>query len=540
VPRPTLGQLWSFLAVALPALAALLVPMPAVDLAYQLRAGSEILAGRGIPTVEAWTFTAAGTPWLDQQWGAQALLAGVFQLGGWTGLVLLRAGLVALTFGLLFRVVRSAWSIASVRAGGSSIASSARTAALVTLLAFVVSMPALALRPQLFAIVLFAATLVILIERAEHARRLWLLPIIAALWANLHGSFPLVIVLVAIAWLDEVALLREPLPAGVAPPRLRARLRGSTGLAIIGAASALATLLTPFGIDTWRYIENLARDPEITRQVSEWQPPSPLDPAGALFYVSVLVVLGVVAFRFRVDRGRPGARFLAPIVAIVVFAALGTITGRGLAWWALVAPVAMVQLQPGLRLADAAAVGLPRVRARTARESAAGENRQSPLNAWLIVVLVLAGVVMLPPLRDTGPAGLPNGTLSFAPQGIAAKLRELVSSETVSRGAHVWNPQTWGSWLEHAVPDLAYAVDSRIELFQPPVWSDVQAVENGDGEWLSILERLDVDVAIFRSDQLDRSEVLVNAPDWLQCYADDEGSIFLSMTRLDLPPGACR
>ncbi|HET9853051.1 MAG TPA: hypothetical protein VFP56_11175, partial [Candidatus Limnocylindrales bacterium] len=282
---PTLGQLWVFLAIALPALASLLVPMPAVDLAYQLRVGADILAGGGIPTVDTWTFTAFGTPWLDQQWGAQAILAAVYQAAGWTGLALLRAGLVALTFALVLRAVRSAWSIASVRAGGSAIASSARTATLVVLLAFVVAAPALALRPQLFAIVLFAATQVILIERAEHPRRLWLIPVLAALWANLHGSFPLVIILVGLAWIDEVALLREPVP-GQPERRLRARLLGSTGLAIIGAVATVATLLTPFGIDAWRYIENLARNPSITSQVSEWRPPSPLEPAGALFYLS--------------------------------------------------------------------------------------------------------------------------------------------------------------------------------------------------------------------------------------------------------------
>ena len=98
---PTLGQLWSFLAVALPALAALLVPMPAVDLAYQLRAGADMLASHAIPTTDTWTFTVYGTPWLDQQWGAQVLLALVFQWTGWTGLAVLRAALVALTFALV-------------------------------------------------------------------------------------------------------------------------------------------------------------------------------------------------------------------------------------------------------------------------------------------------------------------------------------------------------------------------------------------------------------------------------------------------------
>ena len=137
---PTLGQLWTFLAVFLPALAALLVPMPAVDLAYHLRAGGEILGSGQLPTVDTWTFTVAGTPWLDQQWGAQVLLTTVFDaVLGWTGLAVLRAFLVGLTFWLVLGAIRSAWSIASVRAGGSAIASSARTATLITIAFFVVS-----------------------------------------------------------------------------------------------------------------------------------------------------------------------------------------------------------------------------------------------------------------------------------------------------------------------------------------------------------------------------------------------------------------
>jgi hypothetical protein len=355
---PTLGQLWTFLGFALPALAALLVPMPAVDLAYQLRAGAAILAGEGIPTVEAWTFTVAGTPWLDQQWGAQVLLAGTYQLGGWTGLAILRAALVGATFALVLAAVRAAWSRASVRSGGSATASSARTATLVVLIAFVVAAPALALRPQLFAIPLFAATALILVQRADHPRRLWLIPIIAAAWANLHGSFPLVVVLIGLAWLDEVTLIREPGPAGRTQRHLPQRLLGSTGLALIGAISAVATLATPFGIDGWRYIENLARNPAITARVSEWRPPSPLDPSGAVFYLSLVLVLGMVAFRVRSDRGRPPARFLAPILSVIGFGLLGAVTGRGLAWWAIAAPIALVSLQPGLRLADLKAPGL--------------------------------------------------------------------------------------------------------------------------------------------------------------------------------------
>jgi len=519
---PTLGQLWGFLGVFLPALAALLVPMPAVDLAYQLRAGAEILAGNGIPDHDTWTFTVAGTPWLDQQWAAQVLLAAVFQVLGWTGLAVLRAALVGLAFWLLLGAIRSAWSIASVRAGGSAIASSARTATLVTIAFFVVATPAFALRPQLLAIVLFAATVRILVERSSHPRRLWLIPFMAIAWANLHGSFPLIVVLVALAWLDEVALLRVPPPPGHPRPALRRRLLGSTGLAIIAAISALATLINPFGLDVWGYIANLARDPQITTEVSEWQPPSPLDPAGFLFYVSLVVVLGVVAFRFRTDQGRMPARFFGPLVSVGLFALLGIVTGRGLAWWAIAAPVAMVQLQPGLKLADVRFRGLPTLRARTAREASASEARRSPLNMLVMGVLVVFAVALLPFWRPTGAAGVPILALSDAPQGIAAKLHKLGD-------VRVWAPQTWGSFLEWAAPKIRVALDSRIELFPPPVLADADEVAGAATGWLSTLAVRKVDVLVVRAGQTSAAQLrdLKAAGSWVQAYEDDDGSIWV-------------
>ena len=525
---PTLGQLWAFLGVFLPALAALLVPMPAVDLAYQLRAGGDILAGHGIPASDTWTFTVQGTPWLDQQWGAQVLLAGVFQVLGWTGLALLRAALVGLTFWLLLGAIRSAWSIASVRAGGSAIASSARTATLITIAFFIVAAPALALRPQLFAIVLFAATVRILVERSRNPRRLWLIPFLAIAWANLHGSFPLVVVLVALAWIDEVALLRVPPPPGHPQPALRRRLLGSTGLAIIAAVCALATLVNPFGVDAWGYIVGLARDPEITSAVSEWQPPSPLDPAGFVFYLSLVAVLLVVAFRFRTDQGRTSARFFGPLVSVGLFGLLGVITGRGLAWWAIAAPVAMVQLQPGLKLADVRFRNLPTLRARTAREASASEGRRSRLNLLVMVVLVIFAMALLPILRPTGAAGVPVLTLTEAPQGIAAKLEKLVKGGGLPRAARVWAPQTWGSFLEWAAPDIKVALDSRIELFPPPVLADADEIAGASTGWLSTLAVRKVDALVVRSGPNGARQLrdLQGPVSWQKVYEDDDGSIW--------------
>ena len=148
----SLRALWWFLAIALPVLASLIAKISTVDLAYQLRAGAEILATGRIPTTDTWTFTMAGQPWVDQQWAAQVILRGVEVIGGWLGLGVFRAVLVGAIFG--------GTCLIAVRRGLD-----VRTAAILSLLAFVVAAPALALRPQLLGMLCFVGVLLLVVER---------------------------------------------------------------------------------------------------------------------------------------------------------------------------------------------------------------------------------------------------------------------------------------------------------------------------------------------------------------------------------------
>ena len=259
----TLGRLWLVVAIALPALIALLVPLPAVDLAYQVRAGDEILRTGALPGADTYTFTIAGAPWTDQQWLAQVLLAAGYRLGGWEVLAVLRAALVAGAFGLL------AWT-AMLRGAGP------RTAAVLSLIAFALAAPALALRPQLFGIVVFAVLLMLAAARVRSPRVWWFAPLLVAMWANLHGSFVLGPLLLAYVWLDDLV-----------------RGRPATASLIVLLAGTAATLLNPFGLGAWSYAAGIGSSPVITQQVSEWQRTTPLTVPGLLFYMSALAALAV-------------------------------------------------------------------------------------------------------------------------------------------------------------------------------------------------------------------------------------------------------
>ena len=502
VLRPTLAELWTFLAIALPVLASLIAAMSAVDLAYQLRAGAEILGGAGIPAVDAWTFTATGVAWFDQQWGAQVLLAQVHALAGWTGLVLLRAALVGFISGLILLAIR-------MRAPGMH----PRTAALLALAAFVVMAPALALRPQLLAMALFALTLALLAARRAHPRAIWLVPVIAAAWANLHGSFILAPGLVGIALIEEIGD-RD----AVGRPGARAGARAGSGrMLIVLIATVAATVVTPFGWRVWEYAVGIARNAQITAQISEWQPPRFTDVPGLLFWGSVvLTVVAVVRLATRGWRIRPQA-----LVGLIGFALLGALASRGVAWWPGVAVITVAGIWSDARPIDG-----------PDRSSASRTRRGRGLNALVGAMLIAAGIALIPAWRsiDAG-TGAPAGVLTDAPSGITGALRTLTQ-----RGEHVWNPQVWGSWLEFAVPDSLYALDSRIEVIPTETWADAANVAAANPGWEDILARANVTIVITEGRESPLDAALAASPEWTVAYADEDGTIWQAVLHTVMRP----
>ena len=468
----TFPRLWAALAILLPILGALIANLSSVDLAYHLRAGGQILDGGGIPRTDTWTYTAAGLPWLDQQWGAQAILATTYRLAGWTGLVVLRAALVGLLFGLLFL---------ACRLRGADL----RRAAWLTLAAFFVSAVALALRPQLFGMVLLAGTLLVLAGRHRWPRLLWLLPVIVAVWANLHGSFFLGPVVVGLAWLEDA---HDRVPAA----------RRTLAIAVLAALAAYAN---PFGVEVWSYAVGLSTNSEVTARITEWQPTSLRAIPGILFFGSALAVAALVARQARAVRW-------ATLAWLCVFFVIGVYAIRGVAWWPLGAAYAVAGLVAKVPSEASAAVRTYRGTTRT--------------NAAIVAALIVAGILLLPVWRPIDP-GLraPVGVVGNAPPGVTAALRDLARPSD-----RLFNPQTWGSWFEFALPDLPLAIDSRIEVFPPQVWEDYAAVTGGSVGWESILDRWGVTIVVVPTDDEALIERL-RAAGWQVSFEDEDGIVFV-------------
>ena len=466
----SLRALWWFLAISLPILASLIAKISTVDLAYQLRAGAEILATGRIPTTDTWTFTMAGQPWVDQQWAAQVILRAVESVGGWVGLAASRAVLVGAIFG--------GTCLIGVRRGLD-----VRTAAVLSLLAFVVTAPALALRPQLLGMLCFVAVLLLVVDRRAHPGRLWLAPVIVAIWANIHGSFFLGPLVIGLAWLEDVHD-RQP---------------GAIRTLAVTVVTALAACLTPSGPLVWLYAAGLTANASVTARVTEWQPTSIRDVPGLLFFASALAIVTLIA--------RSGRRVPWPTLAwLGVFFVIGVYAQRGVAWWPIAAVTAIAgTLVPAFP---------PRTRVET--------QTMRRLNALVAGVLVLAMFLALPADRPAVPGAIvPADSVAPAPAGITASLRDLADP-----GAHVLNPQTWGSWFEYALPQLEVAVDSRIEMFKPQVWDTYESIVSGQVGWERRMAEWGVTHVVVDADQTAFRDRLVGAG-WEVAYEDDDGALLI-------------
>src|SRR6185437_3675233 len=161
----------------------------AIDRNYQTDLWHHLARGRAIVTEgrllnnDCFTYTVSGQPLQDVNWGWQVMAYHLYTLGGLPLVQVANSAILTLMMAVL---VALAW-----RLSGSLIAASA-----VGVFAFFGLWQLLIIRPQTLSLLLFVILYGVL-EGA--ARRRWLLllpPLLMAMWVNVHGGFPIGLVLI--------------------------------------------------------------------------------------------------------------------------------------------------------------------------------------------------------------------------------------------------------------------------------------------------------------------------------------------------------
>ncbi|HEY1067402.1 MAG TPA: hypothetical protein VGE52_14870, partial [Pirellulales bacterium] len=182
-PRLTLAALWLIVPTLLVFIDVATQAEYQVDYWTHLRQGRLIAELGEIPTTDRITYTIHGRPVLNQNWLGQLFLYELFELGGMP--------LTQFVAALIY-----AGSIALVTAVAYARSQNARAAAVAAILAAACAWTNFSIRTQTFGIACFA---IVAAALWLWPRRAWwpllLLAPVQIIWANVHGTFPLGVVL---------------------------------------------------------------------------------------------------------------------------------------------------------------------------------------------------------------------------------------------------------------------------------------------------------------------------------------------------------
>ena len=252
---------------SIPALMCLYFPVVSdSDLWWHLRSAEWIQAHHAFPHVDPFSFSVNGRPWADYTWLFDLITYQLYTRLGLIGIVAYITGMVlAITFAIHRMVQRFQPSI--------------NTSLPLSLAAAFCLWHLFTPRPWLFTILLFTVELNILIQaRATgKTRGLLCLPLIFALWANLHIQFINGLIVLGFAVIDCFL--------GPHWTRTRSLIRPAT-LYSVAIASVLATFANPYGWHIYKVAYDLASQPGVFYELAELQamPFRDLADYGVLFF----------------------------------------------------------------------------------------------------------------------------------------------------------------------------------------------------------------------------------------------------------------
>ncbi len=245
---------------------------------WQIVVGEWMLDHHRVPTWDLFSYTMRGAPATTQEWGAELILAVIYRLAGWSGLVLLAAAVLSLTLAYLARfLLRRLEPLYAVT---------------LTCLAGATMFPLAMARPHAMVWPLLAVWVAKLVEAAEERRSPpWWLLAVMGLWANLHASFMLGLALI-LPFAVESLMEARPMVARADYRRLRARW------AVFLLAALLVVLLNPVGYRAFLFPFHMLAMKSVLALISEWRSPDFEQPQGL-----VILLLGLLALalsgRFR-------------------------------------------------------------------------------------------------------------------------------------------------------------------------------------------------------------------------------------------------
>lgn len=450
---PPIESLW--LALSCAALISLVASSPILphDAWWSVVQGRAIEQLGAIPQQNLYLYTLpADAPFYNQPWLSQLLMWRLYKLAGNAGLAYASLALFIATLAITLRHALAALPRARIISAAA-------------LILYLPDLDRWMPRTQMFAAPLFAAFLYALLRYLDgHLSRRALLTLLAPLmllWANLHGSFFLALLLLTAAAAGQalhafaagsLASDARALAARWAPP---------------AALCLLVPMLNPRGPAIYQYILSLSLSSHVSQITAEWRPLSASpDDLPLLLLVAIPALLTLALWR---------AAGWSRVFMIWGFAILSLRSARTLFWWPLLLIPLLPPLLLHLRNALLTRLNRPIPAHQPPHPGSPIISAAALVTIATPIALCLPGLPLLPAqtvdeLSAKNEVYHPQDRLLSHghPTDVAAKLAR--------RGfpGYIFHDASIGGYLELILtpdtPRQVAFVDQRIELIPVPIW----------------------------------------------------------------------
>ena len=436
------------------------------DIWWHLRDARSLLHDHVFLRSDTYTYTAAGSPWINFEWLSEVPYYLAYQAAG-------LKGILTVYFLVLVLIYIAVYYRCCCREGADC-----KDAAITTLGAICLGGVSMAPRMLLFGWLCLMGVLLILDHFKQTGRGLWLMPPLFALWINLHGS-----------WVFGFVVLGATIVGGLFEGQwgLIVAQRWSPSqlkkLLVVSAASVAALFINPIGYKLVLYpFDLLFRQQNVMQYIEEWEPVNFSTGNGKLAMILIFAVLAVTLFSRR--------RWNLDDAMLSGFALWTALSHARFMFFAglILAPV----LAPSLKLFP------PYER----------ELDKPWLNAAIIASLLSAMVYFFPTeaqLQQKVDEVYPRAALEFM--------------QAHHLQGRIFNRYGWGGYMEWNAPNLKPGIDGRADIFVYKVifrdFLNAMEVEKP----FETLDKYRVDYVLVQPRQ-PLTYVLEHSPAWRVLYSD--------------------
>jgi hypothetical protein len=450
------------------------------DLWGHIRFGLDILTTGPFAQKDIYSYRTGSQPWINHEWLSEVVFAKLYDVAGPAALIAFKLFVSASIVGLCY------WHLG--RCGLSPF----RSALLLILISVPFRMGLGTVRPQFFTYIC-TLVLLLLLQTATPGRnrRLWALPLLFALWVNLHGG-----VLAGCGILGVWIIANGANWLLADRGRTGANLGGFVQLVVVAIACALALLLNPYGVSLLIFLLRTATVPR--PEISEWLPLELTSLPGLICLV--LVAIGIAGFAFSRRRRAPEA-----ILTLFATLLLTFMSNRHYPLFALTLIVA-----GGDHVADVWNRFVPGF-----------ESRGAASRGFRAVSLAVALVWLA--LSFSRLSCIPISAQYFPfPARVVALLKQ-----SGFRG-NLAVPFTWGEYaLWHLGPAVKVSIDGRREtVYSDAIYRETLDFEQGTGAWDALLKSSATDLVLTHIGS-PTANLMSRTDGWLPLYNDTFCVLFI-------------